>query len=51
MTVSTEGDAVRHALTLPSGRQIRVERVFNAERERVWRAMTRPELAAQWWRP
>ena len=49
MTMSTESDAVKHALTLPSDREIRVERVFNAERERVWRAMTRPELVAQWW--
>jgi uncharacterized protein YndB with AHSA1/START domain len=26
-----------------------VERVFQASRERVWRAFTDPELIAQWW--
>ena len=36
-------------LTTPCDREIRVERVFNAPRERVWRAFTDPELVAQWW--
>jgi uncharacterized protein YndB with AHSA1/START domain len=36
-------------VTTPSDREIRIERVFNAPRERVWRAMTDPTLAAQWW--
>lgn len=30
-------------------REIQVERIFNAPRDRVWRAMTEPELLAQWW--
>jgi uncharacterized protein YndB with AHSA1/START domain len=30
-------------------REIRTERIFNAPRERVWRAMTDPALLAQWW--
>jgi uncharacterized protein YndB with AHSA1/START domain len=30
-------------------RQIVVERVFNAPREKVWRAFSEPELLAQWW--
>jgi uncharacterized protein YndB with AHSA1/START domain len=30
-------------------RQIVVERVFNAPRERVWRAFSEPALVAQWW--
>ena len=30
-------------------RQIVVERVFNAPRERVWRAFSDPKLLAQWW--
>lgn len=38
-----------HTLTLPSDREIRVERIFNAPRERVWRAMTEPDQLAQWW--
>jgi uncharacterized protein YndB with AHSA1/START domain/predicted enzyme related to lactoylglutathione lyase len=33
----------------PSDREIRVERIFHATRERVWQAMTQPELVAQWW--
>lgn len=36
-------------LTLPSDREIRVERIFDAPRDRVWRAFTEPELVAQWW--
>jgi uncharacterized protein YndB with AHSA1/START domain len=37
------------ALTTPGEREIRVERIFDAPRERVWRAMTDPQLVAQWW--
>ncbi len=36
-------------VTKPSDREIRVERVFNATRERVWKAHTDPKLLAQWW--
>jgi uncharacterized protein YndB with AHSA1/START domain len=36
-------------VTTPAEREIRIERIFNAPRERVWRAMTEPELVAQWW--
>ena len=39
----------RATVTLPSDREIRLERIFNAPRERVWRAMTDPALVAQWW--
>jgi uncharacterized protein YndB with AHSA1/START domain len=35
--------------TKPSDREILVERIFNAPRERVWRAYTDPKLVAQWW--
>lgn len=38
-----------HVMTTPSDREIRVERIFNAKRERVWQAMTKPELVAKWW--
>ena len=38
-----------HVLTLPTDRTIRVERTFNAKRDRVWKAMTDPKLLAQWW--
>ena len=40
---------MRATLTTPTDREIHVERIFNAPRERVWRAMTEPELLAQWW--
>lgn len=36
-------------VTTPSNREIRIERVFNASRDRVWRAYTDPALLAQWW--
>jgi uncharacterized protein YndB with AHSA1/START domain len=43
-------DATRKAtVTTPGEREIRIERVFDAPRERVWQAFTDPELVAQWW--
>ncbi len=36
-------------VTTPMDREIRIERVFEAPRERVWRAFTDPKLVAQWW--
>jgi len=36
-------------ITTPADRQIRIERVFDAPRDRVWRAFTDPKLVAQWW--
>ncbi len=36
-------------VTTPSEREIRIERIFDAPRERVWRACTDPALVAQWW--
>src|SRR5947209_4351993 len=36
-------------LTRQGDREIRVERVFDAPRERVWSAMTESKLLAQWW--
>ena len=48
MTTTTTA-ADRATVTTPSDREIRIERIFNAPRERVWRAMTDPALVAQWW--
>jgi uncharacterized protein YndB with AHSA1/START domain len=48
MTTTTQA-AGTSTLTKPSDREIRVERIFNASRDRVWRAFTDPELIAQWW--
>jgi uncharacterized protein YndB with AHSA1/START domain len=36
-------------ISTPSDREIRIERVFNAPRERVWKALTDPALVAEWW--
>lgn len=36
-------------MTKTGERQLRAERIFNAPRARVWKAMTQPELVAQWW--
>ena len=46
---ATDQGAPRATVSKPSDREIRVERVFNAPRERVWRALTDPEFIAQWW--
>ena len=40
---------LRADISTPSNREIRIERVFDAQRDRVWRAMTDPSLIAQWW--
>jgi uncharacterized protein YndB with AHSA1/START domain len=37
------------AITTPTDREIHIERIFDAPRDRVWRAMTDPKLVAQWW--
>ena len=40
---------VAATVTTPAAREIRIERIFDAPREQVWRAFTDPELVAQWW--
>ena len=39
----------RAIVTTPAEREIHIERIFDAPRERVWQAMTDPTLLAQWW--
>jgi uncharacterized protein YndB with AHSA1/START domain len=41
--------ARRATFTTPTEREIRVERIFDAPRDRVWKAFTDPALVAQWW--
>ena len=41
--------ARRATVTTPTDRQILIERIFDAPRDRVWRAFTEPALLAQWW--
>ena len=36
-------------VTTPADREIRIERIFNASRDRVWRAFTEADLVKQWW--
>jgi uncharacterized protein YndB with AHSA1/START domain len=49
MTTSTGKPHPTTQLTTPTDREIRVERIFDASRERVWRAFTDPAELAQWW--
>ncbi|MEP6730793.1 MAG: SRPBCC family protein [bacterium] len=49
MSTTTKAAPARATVTTPTDRTIHVERVFDASRERVWRAMTDPALVAQWW--
>lgn len=41
--------ARKATVTTPTDRTIHVERIFDATRDRVWRAYTDPKLVAQWW--
>lgn len=41
--------AVKATVTLHGDRELKVERMFNAPRDRVWKAMTDPTLVSQWW--
>ena len=50
MTITTEQEPMAKAtITTPADREVRIERIFNAPRDRVWQAMTDPKLVAQWW--
>ena len=44
-------DARTATVTTPSEREIRVERVFDAPRDRVFAAYTDPELVPEWYGP
>jgi uncharacterized protein YndB with AHSA1/START domain len=44
--MTTSGTIV---LTMPSDREVRFERIFDAPRDLVWRAFTEPDLVAKWW--
>ncbi|MDV3206926.1 MAG: SRPBCC family protein [Rhodococcus ruber] len=47
--MTTTNPAAPRTVTTPHEREIRVERVFDADRDRVWAAYTDPELLARWW--
>jgi len=39
----------KSTVTTPAEREIHIERIFDAPRERVWKAMTESKQLAQWW--
>ncbi|HVD59481.1 MAG TPA: SRPBCC family protein [Gemmatimonadaceae bacterium] len=49
MTALAKEQTIGAKISKPSDREIRIERVFNASRDRVWKAHTDPKLLAQWW--
>ena len=49
MTAATKQPAKKATVSMSGDRSIHIERVFNATRDRVWEAMTKPELVAPWW--
>ena len=49
MTAHITEPAGTSKVTTPTDREIRIERIFNASRERVWRAFTDAKQVAQWW--
>jgi len=49
MTMTMKQPAAKARITTPAEREIRIERIFNASRDRVWQAFTDPKLVAQWW--
>lgn len=49
MSASPKSGSGKAVVTTPNPREIRVERVFDAPRARVWEAMTTPALLAKWW--
>ena len=48
MSAATKS-ANKSTVSKPRDREIRIERTFDAPRDRVWRAFTDPKLLAQWW--
>jgi uncharacterized protein YndB with AHSA1/START domain len=49
MLVSPTANRETFDVSTPSDQQIRMTRLFNAPRELVFEAMTRPEHVAKWW--
>jgi uncharacterized protein YndB with AHSA1/START domain len=49
MATEKQRPGVKATVTTPTDREIHIERIFNAPRDRVWKAFTDPKLVAQWW--
>ncbi len=45
----TTSNSTKATLRRVGDRELLIERIFNATRDRVWRAHTDPDLVAQWW--
>lgn len=48
---SDQQQAATATITTPTDREIRIERVFDAPRDRVFATFTDPELIPEWWGP
>ena len=49
MSANTKDKAGTSTITTPTDREIVIERVFDAPRDRVYTAFTDPALIPQWW--
>jgi uncharacterized protein YndB with AHSA1/START domain len=49
--MTSDQQAPGATVTTPTDREIHIERVFDAPRERVFSAYTDPELIPEWWGP
>jgi uncharacterized protein YndB with AHSA1/START domain len=49
--MSHQQEATKATVTTPTEREIRIERVFDAPRDRVFAVYTDPELIPEWWGP
>ena len=49
MAVGTAANSDTFKVTTPSEQEIRMTRLFDAPRELVWEAMTKPEHVKRWW--
>jgi uncharacterized protein YndB with AHSA1/START domain len=49
--MTSQQQATTATVTTPADREIHVERVFDAPRDRVFAAYTDPQLIPQWWGP
>jgi uncharacterized protein YndB with AHSA1/START domain len=49
MSANTKKEAGKTTVTTPSDREVVIERVFDAPRDRVFTAFTDPDLIPQWW--
>ena len=49
MSAATQEQVKKAKVEASGERQIRIERVFNAPLDKVWRAFMEPDLIKQWW--